>query len=212
MDAHDSQEQVSEEPFGVAQERALALDASQLPEQRQRNAFLVRDPVERLLASRAGVEVRVCVVYESQEGNDRLVCSGEALGMVPVVHPELLWSGVSHPALFLSQLTTQYTSGHPRAPSDTLCRWDRQLIRGVGASRRIATGLIVATFAVLLIAWGCDSEPTPSAELVAAGDIASCRTQGDEATAELVEGIEGTVLALGDEADPKGSAANFEEC
>jgi hypothetical protein len=89
---------------------------------------------------------------------------------------------------------------------------NRQLIRGVGACRRIATGLIVATFAVLLIAWGCDSEPTPSAELVAAGDIASCRTQGDEATAELVEGIEGTVLALGDEADPKGSAANFEEC
>ena len=93
MDAHDSQEQVSEEPFGVAQERALALDASQLPEQRQRNAFLVRDPVERLLASRAGVEVRVCVVYESQEGNDRLVRSSEALGMVPVIHPELLWSG-----------------------------------------------------------------------------------------------------------------------
>jgi hypothetical protein len=89
---------------------------------------------------------------------------------------------------------------------------NRQLIRGVGASRRIATGLIVATFAVLLIAWGCDSEPTPSAEVVAAGDIASCSTQGDEATAELVEGIEGTVLALGDEADPKGSAANFEEC
>jgi hypothetical protein len=89
---------------------------------------------------------------------------------------------------------------------------NRQLIRGVRASRRIPTGLIVATFAVLLIAWGCDSEPTPSAEVVAAGDIASCSTQGDEATAELVEGIEGTVLALGDEADPKGSAANFEEC
>ena len=50
MDAHDSQEQVPEEPFGVAQERALALDASQLPEQSQRNVFLVRDPVERLLA------------------------------------------------------------------------------------------------------------------------------------------------------------------
>jgi hypothetical protein len=78
---------------------------------------------ERLLASRAGVEVRVCVVYESQEGNDRLVRSSEALGMVLVVHPELLWSGVGHPALFLSQPTTQYTSGHPRAPSDTLCRW-----------------------------------------------------------------------------------------
>ncbi len=66
--------------------------------------------------------------------------------------------------------------------------------------------------AVLLIAWGCDSEPAPSAEVVAAGDIASCRTEGDEATAELVEGIDGTVLALGDEAYPRGTTANFEEC
>jgi hypothetical protein len=89
-----------------------------------------------------------------------------------------------------------------------------QLIGGVAATRRrTATGLIVATFAVLLLAVGCDSEPTPSAEeVVAAGDIASCRTEGDEATAELVEGIDGTVLALGDEAYPRGSAANFEEC
>jgi len=85
-------------------------------------------------------------------------------------------------------------------------------MRVVAASRRIATGPIVTTFAVLLIAWGCDSEPPPSAEVVAAGDIASCRTEGDEATAELVEGIEGTVLALGDEAYPRGTAVNFEEC
>jgi len=89
---------------------------------------------------------------------------------------------------------------------------DRQLIRGVGASRRTAKGVILTIVAVLLVAWGCDSEPTPSAEVVAAGDIASCRTEGDEATAELVEGIDGTVLALGDEAYPRGTAANFEAC
>ena len=48
---------------------------------------------------------------------------------------------------------------------------------------------------------GCKPEPTPSGEVVlAAGDIANCHAQGDEATAELVEGIDGTVLALGDEA------------
>jgi len=89
---------------------------------------------------------------------------------------------------------------------------NRQLIRGVGASRKTATGFFITIGAVLLIAGGCDLEPTPSAEVVAAGDIASCRTQGDEATAELVEGIDGTVLALGDEAYPRGTAANFEEC
>jgi hypothetical protein len=87
-----------------------------------------------------------------------------------------------------------------------------RLIRGVGARRRTATGAIVVAVAVLLIAWGCDSEPAPSAEVVAAGDIASCRTEGDEATAELLEGIDGTVLVLGDEAYPRGTTANFEEC
>jgi acid phosphatase type 7 len=84
--------------------------------------------------------------------------------------------------------------------------------RLIGGRRRAATGVIVGAVAVLLIAWGCDSEPAPSAEVVAAGDIASCRTEGDEATAELVEGIDGTVLALGDEAYPQGTTANFEEC
>src|ERR671910_2974380 len=60
---------------------------------------------------------------------------------------------------------------------------------------------------------GCKPEPTPSGEVVlAAGDIANCHAQGDEATAELVEGIDGTVLALGDEAYPKGTQANFEQC
>src|SRR5215207_10191235 len=70
---------------------------------------------------------------------------------------------------------------------------DRQLIRGVGARRRTATRAILTAVAVLLVAWGCDSEPTPTAEVVAAGDIASCRSEGDEAT-------------------PRGTAANFEEC
>ena len=96
-------------------------------------------------------------------------------------------------------------------PSGTLSTGgDGHLIRSGGASRRIATGITVA---VLLIAWGCTTEPVPSGEeVVAVGDIASCRTGADEATAELVERIDGTVLALGDEAYPRGSPANFEEC
>ena len=88
---------------------------------------------------------------------------------------------------------------------------NRQLIGGVQASKRTATGVIAATVAVLL-AIGCGLLNPSPAEVVAAGDIASCRTEADEATAQLVEGIDGTVLALGDNAYPRGSAANFEEC
>jgi 3',5'-cyclic AMP phosphodiesterase CpdA len=48
--------------------------------------------------------------------------------------------------------------------------------------------------------------------VVAAGDIADCAREGDEATARLVGDIEGTVLTLSDHAYPDGSAENFDEC
>jgi acid phosphatase type 7 len=48
--------------------------------------------------------------------------------------------------------------------------------------------------------------------VVAAGDIADCAREDDEATARLVGDIEGTVLTLGDHAYPDGSAENFDEC
>lgn len=57
--------------------------------------------------------------------------------------------------------------------------------------------------------------PSPAAEaavLVAAGDIAACDSRGDEATAELLDGIEGLVITLGDNAYPEGTAADFVDC
>jgi LPXTG-motif cell wall-anchored protein len=48
--------------------------------------------------------------------------------------------------------------------------------------------------------------------LVGAGDIASCKSLGDEATADLLAGIRGTIATFGDNAYPKGTAANFAEC
>jgi Calcineurin-like phosphoesterase. len=48
--------------------------------------------------------------------------------------------------------------------------------------------------------------------LVAAGDIASCASTGDTATAHLVAGIPGTVAALGDSVYPTGSAREFKDC
>ncbi|MEJ7815738.1 MAG: metallophosphoesterase [Rubrobacter sp.] len=92
-----------------------------------------------------------------------------------------------------------------------------QVLGGVGASKRLATEVIVATIAILIAA-GCGPEKTPPPEVagppvvVAAGDIASCGTESDDATAELVGGIEGTVLTLGDNTYPDGSTENYDEC
>jgi hypothetical protein len=48
--------------------------------------------------------------------------------------------------------------------------------------------------------------------LVGAGDIAECGTTGDEATANLLDNIAGTVFAAGDNAYNDGSAANYSQC
>jgi 3',5'-cyclic AMP phosphodiesterase CpdA len=87
------------------------------------------------------------------------------------------------------------------------------------ARRRPAPSVIVALLTTL-IALGCSSERTPSPEVVAGspvvvavGDIAHCRSEGDEATARLLGSIDGsTVLTLGDSAYGQGSAQNYEKC
>lgn len=48
--------------------------------------------------------------------------------------------------------------------------------------------------------------------LVGAGDIASCRSPGDEATADLLDDIGGTVFTTGDHAYDSGTRAEFDEC
>jgi hypothetical protein len=90
-----------------------------------------------------------------------------------------------------------------------------QAIGGLGAGRS-ATVIIVALLAIPL-AFGCAPERPhrpPSGEvIVAAGDIANCAGEGDEATARLVGSIDGaTVLTLGDNAYPDGTAQDFRKC
>lgn len=52
---------------------------------------------------------------------------------------------------------------------------------------------------------------TPSV-LIGAGDIGVCGLGFDEATAELVKGISGTVFTAGDNAYPRGAAADYAGC
>jgi hypothetical protein len=58
--------------------------------------------------------------------------------------------------------------------------------------------------------------PTPtsgsSATILAAGDIASCSSSGDEATAALVKSLSGDVITLGDNAYESGSSSEYANC
>jgi acid phosphatase type 7 len=52
----------------------------------------------------------------------------------------------------------------------------------------------------------------PDATIVAAGDIARCETDSHIATAQLVTGVQGTVLTLGDHVYPNGTSEQFSNC
>lgn len=56
-----------------------------------------------------------------------------------------------------------------------------------------------------------DSSASP-AVFVGAGDISSCNNDHDEETARVLDGIEGTVFTLGDNAYGEGTAEQFADC
>jgi hypothetical protein len=74
--------------------------------------------------------------------------------------------------------------------------------------------LLTASAVALLAA--CDLPGTSPGEraavLVGAGDIAACGRMGDDSTAALIDGIEGTVFTTGDNAYSSGSPEEYRDC
>jgi acid phosphatase type 7 len=60
--------------------------------------------------------------------------------------------------------------------------------------------------------WTVNATPQSDPVLVGAGDIARCTSSGDEATANLLDSIPGTVYTLGDNAYESGTATEFANC
>ena len=87
----------------------------------------------------------------------------------------------------------------------------------IGGTQACLWALVLA-----LVGCGGDASPRPAEELdpaqgranvlLAAGDIAECELEGDEATASLIAEQPGTVLALGDTAYEYGTPEQFDEC
>jgi hypothetical protein len=57
-----------------------------------------------------------------------------------------------------------------------------------------------------------DGTPEIRETLIAVGDVASCSSQGDEATAALVDTIPGTIILAGDIAYESGTSKEFADC
>lgn len=84
-------------------------------------------------------------------------------------------------------------------------------IRAVNAGEGPA---VAATNVWLPLILKSDPTPTPGSDpvFVGAGDIADCSFPDDEATAQLLDGISGTVFTLGDNAYDRGTATDFADC
>jgi PKD repeat protein len=106
----------------------------------------------------------------------------------------------------------------------------RSTRHGTGRTAFALKGALLAPLAVVVLATCRDDATTPvdvqpvvapavevtasvtSEVLVGAGDIASCATANDEATAKLLDGIAGTVFTVGDNAYNYGSDADYTNC
>ena len=85
---------------------------------------------------------------------------------------------------------------------------------------RVVWVLVGMGMAVLLSVGFMGSEQSVSAQVAiaadpvfaGAGDIASCTSEGDEATANLLDTIPGTVYTTGDNAYESGTATEFANC
>ena len=71
--------------------------------------------------------------------------------------------------------------------------------------------VLLAAALLALGAGRAESRPV-EATLLAAGDIASCASRGDEATARLLARLRGTVAAIGDTVYESGSDAEYRRC
>lgn len=86
-----------------------------------------------------------------------------------------------------------------------------------GGRRSILPILLASLATIVLAACGEDGalRRTPArmqASVVAAGDVASCWWRGDEATARLLDRIDGVILGLGDMVYQDGTPGQFRDC
>jgi hypothetical protein len=78
----------------------------------------------------------------------------------------------------------------------------------------------LASAAAIVVTAGCGSETSPveppstlpAETILVAGNIATCGTTNDEATATLLESLEGAIFTLGDNAFPDGSPEAYRDC
>lgn len=83
------------------------------------------------------------------------------------------------------------------------------LVKGVGTGAATIQAKVRTLVAAAPVTVG---PPPASVVLVGAGDISSCTNNNDEATAKLIDAINGAVFTAGDNVYPNGAASDYANC
>jgi hypothetical protein len=87
------------------------------------------------------------------------------------------------------------------------------MVTGVGAGTATVSASAGGKTGSSTISVPLPPPPTsPPQTLVGAGDIASCSSSGDALTADVLDGIPGTIFTTGDNAYPNGSSTDYANC
>jgi hypothetical protein len=107
VQSHYAREQVREEPRCVPEEGSLALQATQLLEESQRQHLRVREALERAIGIRAaGVEEVIGIIDETEQHGKSLFQVSCRWGSVWVGHPRYLSSGIRMAFVLQANLAT----------------------------------------------------------------------------------------------------------
>ncbi len=138
---------------------------------------------------------------------------GSGTSTITVTAKDANGNPISGATVVLSATGSGNTLTQPGGPTNTSGVATGTLSSSVAEAKTVsatANGItITQTTAVTVVT---PPPPGTTVVLVGAGDIAGCSTNGDEATAALLDGIPGTVFTAGDNAYADGSDANYSQC
>ena len=151
------------------------------------------------------------------------VCALAACGDAAAPRPRLtvrvspVWAGLVPSDSVRAMATVVDSLGRPVATTVTWASSDPQIatVDAGGWVRSVAFGtteITARTGTGAALATATATIAVAPARLIGAGDIASCGSLGDEATAALLDTLAGIVFTAGDDTYQSGTATEFSDC
>lgn len=120
-------------------------------------------------------------------------------------------AGANSPTLTLT-VGTAATSTATSILKATSTPTATMVVNSTATSTAVSQASATPTATALVIPTAIPTSASADPVLVGAGDIATCSGSGDDATANLLDSLAGTVITLGDNAYDSGTSTEFANC